>query len=73
MIILATGAFWCIGAPKFQNIYGRKPHNQEFELYYGMVIIFYIFSMLSMRATHRTGIDWNVSMYVKSQFMLHPI
>lgn len=73
MIILATGGFDSNGAPKFQNVYGRKSHNQEFELYYGMVIIFYIFSMLSMRATHRTGIDWTISMYVKSQFMLRPI
>ena len=72
MIILATGAFG-VSAPQSSRTLMTKSHNQEFELYYGMVIIFYIFSMLSMRATHRTGIDWNVSMYMKSQFMLRPI
>ena len=72
MIILATGAFWYT-SPQSSRTLMAKSHNQEFELYYGMVIIFYIFSMLSMRATHRTGIDWNVSMYMKSQFMLRPI
>lgn len=69
-MIIAAG---CIGAPKFQNIYGRKSHNQEFELYlwhgYHILYVFYV----SMRATHRTGIDWIVSMYVKSQFMLRSI
>ena len=72
MIILATGAFG-VSAPQSSRTLMAKSHNQEFELYYGMVIIFYMFSMLSMRATHRTGIDWNVSMYMKSQFMLRPI
>lgn len=60
-------------APQSSRTLMAKSHNQEFELYYGTAIIFYMFSMLSMRATHRTGIDWNVSMYMKSQFMLRPI
>ena len=72
MTVIATGAFG-VSAPQSSRTLMAKSHNQEFELYYGMVIIFYIFSMLSMRATHRTGIDWNVSMYIKSQFMLRPI
>lgn len=55
---------WYTAPPKFQNIYGRKSHNQEFELYcrhgYHILYVFYV----SMRATHRTGIDWTVSMYI---------
>ena len=65
MTIIATGAFW-LRRPKVPEHLWSKSHNQEFELYIGTVYLFLMFSMLSMRATHRTGIDWNVSMCMKS-------
>lgn len=63
MTIIATGAL-VYRRPKVPEHLWSKSHNQEFELYIGTAYLFLIFSMLSMRATHRTGIDWIVSMYI---------
>ena len=42
MTVIATGAFW-LTAPQSSRTLMAKSHNQEFELYYGTVIIFICF------------------------------